>query len=66
MVLFVYVWQSKDLLMKTTGNETSVRGEVTANPTNESLQKLEKEDPDWVETCKAFYECFGWRHVTLS
>nr|XP_020662886.1 SH2 domain-containing protein 4A [Pogona vitticeps] len=42
--------QSKDLLMKTTGNETSVRGEVTANATNESLQKLENEDPDWVET----------------
>ncbi|XP_072860113.2 SH2 domain-containing protein 4A [Pogona vitticeps] len=44
--------QSKDLLMKMTGNETSVRGEVTANATNESLQKLEKEDPDWVETLR--------------
>lgn len=44
--------QTKDVVVKTTRNETSLQRETTVNPTNVSMQKMEKEDFDWVETLR--------------
>ncbi|KAH0627060.1 hypothetical protein JD844_002431 [Phrynosoma platyrhinos] len=44
------IQQSKDKLMRTTMNETGAQEEGTVNHISESVQKVDKEDPDWLES----------------
>lgn len=39
--------------MKTTITETRTEEEITLDYPSESIQKLDKEDPDWLESCAA-------------
>ncbi|XP_053115614.1 SH2 domain-containing protein 4A isoform X2 [Hemicordylus capensis] len=44
--------QRKEELMRTTMNEIRAQGEATPNLVYESMQKSDKEDPDWLESLR--------------